>query len=95
MSVQIRHAYNVTTPLTSLPAPLIGEGGFYTPQRGRGEAGGFGFPHPRAAPGSGMSLGMGSGSSSVYVTPRSTPRHVEGDDDGERERDMLGYPQQV
>ena len=48
---------------------------FFTSQRG-GTEGTYGFPHHGAA----MLGGGGTGNDgSVYVTPRSIPRHVEGE----------------
>ena len=65
-----------------------GEEALYTPQQSRG-GGEFSFPPPvRGGPGIGGGGGGGDGSTagSVYVTPRSTPRHAEGPS-GERTRE--------
>lgn len=76
-----------TLPLRTKTARLSkGEEMFYTPQQGRGgSGGGYSFPPPmrgaEAASGSVSGSGSGGGeggSGSVYVTPRSTPRHAEG-----------------
>ena len=67
------------SPISPL-SPAPGDEMFYTPQHARegtprnDKNGGSGFSFP---PGGGAGGGAGSGGS-VYVTPRSTPRYIDG-----------------
>lgn len=74
---------------------------FYTPQRAREGStpqhvknGGLGFSFP---PGGGAGSGGAGSGGSVYVTPRSTPRYIDGgaSTDGGVDSRRGGYAHQV